>query len=666
MGLRHKAFHAMLANPHLAPFELIEKSQQLQDWTLIDHLMVIHKVKEIDYFEGDSHKSISSMARRLALDYALETQGSRYVVLVKDGARAHKPAVREMRLNSPVAPHIEFCKSNLRAIEYAMMKLLAIMGLENNLFLVTGAKEDLLKDEPRTSVDNLVSFHQKWNVERQACGDGSLFASTLEDPKGPECDPSNIDPGYADRSINRPEGLSGVFIATFADPETTQVSVLRNACLLCTSTEADTLLVELANALTGYVTVCTGDSDVLAVLTACGREGITLRMDNKSYHENLSMHKSSFGELLFDTPNNHPSVPPFMGMTSIDRFRVLCDITAADDDDGGDGGDGDDDDDDDHLLPRARKQHNAFEAILDEYDTTKCNLKEKVARYLYLAGIRGSLYCSFLSVFFESNAQERLDNLMRDVNQGSSAKTVSYVFETLCPASNNTLPSGCELMESPPSTGDKRKRSCLEEPEVPDLANVSREVDPIKEQKRLMSYLKHMSKAYMNGMVPKGSHGRFLKLIQAGRYFFVRIKTFQDNRARMEKLIFMALCGTDYNIVPMGLGIKRLMTGAVTNHKSFSSWCRELERLLWDVSEAPSDDYFKMGTRLATFTNVPAKTQSKHWTESTCGLMFKTMKYVWELWNLKRPKPGSEYGFVVRDGVVRFNCEDSQLIDMAN
>jgi hypothetical protein len=62
--------------------------------------------------------------------------------------------------------------------------------------------------------------------------------------------------------------------------------------------------VELANVLKGSVTVCTGDSDMVAMLTACGREGITMRQDNKSYHEVRDMHMSTFGELLFDIPDN--------------------------------------------------------------------------------------------------------------------------------------------------------------------------------------------------------------------------------------------------------------------------------------------------------------------------------------------------------------------------
>ncbi|KAK5609584.1 hypothetical protein CRENBAI_004457 [Crenichthys baileyi] len=42
MGLRHMAIHAMLANPHIAPFELVKQPSFRQDWCLIDHMMAIH------------------------------------------------------------------------------------------------------------------------------------------------------------------------------------------------------------------------------------------------------------------------------------------------------------------------------------------------------------------------------------------------------------------------------------------------------------------------------------------------------------------------------------------------------------------------------------------------------------------------------------------------
>jgi hypothetical protein len=107
------------------------------------------------------------------------------------------------------------------------------------------------------------------------------------------------------------------------------------------------------------------------------------------------------------------------------------------------------------------------------------------------------------------------------------------------------------------------------------------------------------------------------------------------------------------------------MTGVVTNHKAFSSWCREMKSLLWRVEGASSQDcdYYKMGMKLAGFTKIPATIGAKYWTEVDCRLMAKTMKYVCELWTLKNPRPGSEYGFSVCDGLVRFDCEDSLTVD---
>ncbi|KAK2811399.1 hypothetical protein Q5P01_000229 [Channa striata] len=86
-------------------------------------------------------------------------------------------------------------------------------------------------------------------------------------------------------------GTLGLFVSTFAEPAARgwrrYAGVQR-----CGGSEADTLLVELANALEGAVTVCRGDSDLVAVLTASGREGLTLRLDNRSYREDRAMHDS--------------------------------------------------------------------------------------------------------------------------------------------------------------------------------------------------------------------------------------------------------------------------------------------------------------------------------------------------------------------------------------
>ncbi|KAK2847547.1 hypothetical protein Q5P01_010546 [Channa striata] len=100
----------MLANPNLAPFEVLDKPLEHKDWILIDHLMVIHKVKESDYVESEPATSVLNMARTLACSYMPEGPHARSVVLVKDGPGTQKPSVREIRTARVTAPHIEFCK----------------------------------------------------------------------------------------------------------------------------------------------------------------------------------------------------------------------------------------------------------------------------------------------------------------------------------------------------------------------------------------------------------------------------------------------------------------------------------------------------------------------------------------------------------------------------
>lgn len=629
----------MLANPRLAPFELIEEGTRQQwDWTLIDHLMQIHRVKESDYVVDDPITSILNMARTLASIYLSEDLNTRFVVLVKDGASAPKPSVRESRLIRTLVPHIEFCKLNLHVVEYTAMKLLADAGMKDKLFLVTGAKGEYLEgkvlDEMTSASDNLISFHQKYLDGRRGCKvqDNEKYYRAFVTELF-EKDP------YICVQGARPRDFKGVFVATFADPTVAQVSTLAEACIRCASTEADTLLVELANILKGSVAVCTGDTDMVAVLAACGREGITLRLDNKSYRKDRDMYESPFGELFATPEQGGVSELEFCELgSSEDRFSALCDVSLEDM----------------SLVSEAWQRHNTFEVILDKRGET--DFKVKVARYLYVGGIRGPLYCTFLFRFLESNVQSSLVSLGVSVHRGHvyGEAMGQYVFETLCPATSNGSPlhSFPESDNSPTCTSQKRRVSHLELDKLESLS--------------LAKKLKRLGKAYMKEMVPRGSYGRFLRLSSAGRHFFMRITedTVRNETVRMEKLFFMALCGTDYNLVPTGLGIKRLMTGVLSDYDSFSLWCRDLKDLLWGWGGEPSSpvedrEYHKMGRRLSCITNVPIKTCSKHWTVDNCKLMVKTIKYVCDLWNLKKPKPGPDYGLCVHDGMVSFSREDS-------
>lgn len=247
---------------------------------------------------------------------------------------------------------------------------------------MTGAKADYFEHEvpaeKTLASDNLVCFHQKYLEYRWECGDEGVLRNVLEGPLKAAVDELFDDNpcSCTEGSIDRPQGFAGVFVATFADPETTQATALREVCTRCASTEADTLLVELANILKGSVTV--------------GEDS---------------------------------------------RFRALCDVAVEDE----------------HLLSEAREQHDTFEAILDKRG--EVHFKEKVARQLYLGGVRGSLYHTFLSRFLgSSNIQSRLDSLGLAVDRGriGGDNTVRYIFETLCPAtSDESLPPSHSESDTP-------------------------------------------------------------------------------------------------------------------------------------------------------------------------------------------------------------------------
>lgn len=622
MGLKHQAIHAMLANPHLAPFEVIDKPSCIQDWIIIDHLMTLYRVKHTDYVESDPRTTIVNMARTLASCYISESRPARGIVLVKDGAKAHKPAVRESRSRCATLPHIAFCKNNVGAIEYTMMKILADMGMKNKLFHVTGAKTEMSHE----TGNNLISFHESY-VESRGQHEQCMYMPDESELR--HCvDPSvlsDVDPEYTDGCIARPECVDGVFISTFAEPNES-LAILQNACMRCRSTEADMLLVELANILKGDVTVCTGDSDVVAVLTACGREGLLLRLDNKCYQVDRDMHMSFFGDLVFAPPCTPDQERDRIALALPDvRFRVLSDVCAENE----------------HMFSAHRMRHCTFEEFVAAHGAKV----EDVARFLYAHGIRGSVYSVLLHWFAEADTNGRLQ-ILGIVTRKARAdhKRVSEILDTLYPKCGNG-----KVHEDPRT---KRRLACLENELEQDVDSSGATCST-----SVIAGLMRLSAAYMRRTVPAGSYGRFAKLSRSGRHVYVRIKNevLASEALRKEMLLFMILCGTDYNSVPHGLGIKRLMTAAVTNRALYSCWCKDVVNAL--MAGNP-DECKRLGDRLANLTKVPTGIRSKHWTTSNCTLMVLTMRYVFELWSLKAPKPGPEYGFRFHNGVVDISCTD--------
>lgn len=650
----------MLANPNLAPFELVNPPEHKQDWILIDHLMTIFKVKPDDYVAAEPALSIVNMARTLASRYMSETKKAKHVVLVKDGHGAQKPAVRDVREKYQPEPHIQFCKDNLHAIEYTMMKLLCDTISKDKFFLVTGANTAYMEsarkdresriDQERAVAKNdgiIVSFHDAY-VEYLSREDHDLSAV----PEDYEL--SDVDPSYADGKISRPEGFDGVFLVTFAEPENTKLAILRDACLLCASTEADTLMVELGNILDGAVTISSGDSDLIAVFTSCAREGVTLRVDNLSYRNDQKMHTSPFGELLFGFQRSRVVPPLPLELTSDEnRFRVLCDI----------------EEDADHLVHETRVLHDRWESALTTQRSEIGVSLEALVRYLYLGGIRGSVYTEFLRRLFSLSNSETLEvvkgveGVVRaDTQANRVGRMFDYIFGDL---------SSCS-----PRRGAKRSHDNVDpvpqehehvhlvhEPECVPSKHLEHSVESNAFEvntltKKELSGLKKLSKLYAEALVPKGSHGRFLKLTQTKWHFHMRIRqeVLCSDITSNTYLIFIILCGTDYNYSLPQMGSKRLMVCA--SDERFSLWCQQLT---W-YSESQDDKlYHDAALTLAKMATVPRGVVSKLWTRDRCAMIMKNMKYVYELWHLKHPTPGPEYGLTVIEGMVRYDIKSSDV-----
>lgn len=595
--------HAMLANPDIAPFELIPKPSVKQDWCLIDHLMVIHKIKEADYDRSDSEKSILNMAMTLANIYSTEGLDSECVILVKDGGKAAKPVVRPTREARQEKPHMEFCKRNLNIIEYAMLRILANTDMKNRVFLVTGANAqdyriDLCQSNRR---NNTVHFCLESVAQQKEGQAGSLGNATTAFE-------------YLKDSTKRPYGLQGVFVATFADPHNPYTRQLQNVCYSCRTMEADTLVVELANALTGSVMVCSGDSDIVAVLTSSGRRGITMRMENRSYHTGTEMHCSVFGEMVLDKLSNTDYRVDLIELERRqNRFRILCDTGIEYQE---------------SSLSRERHQHELFMDSLEEFNgkyLRDTDFPFEVSKYLYKAGVRGSIYVGFLDWFLVRVTRSRMEalwGLTRKYQDSHSAVDVTHLLSEVLSNKN-----------ADPDFLTERKKTSTHDSESSSV-----------EETDLQCFVKsvvRLSRAYRIGAVPKGSYSLFCSLTQAGQHFFLRIKgnVFRNENIRLQMLCFMMLCGTDYNVIPYGLGIKRLLKLCVLRKENFYKWCKGMRSLLYKHScdFFDEDECYERCMQLAALTGIPKRVQNNYWSRNTCKIMCETMKSVYNIWNLSYP-----------------------------
>lgn len=595
MGLKNQALHVMLANPHLSPFEVIDRPESKCDWMLVDHLITRFRVKETDYVEGDRVRSIWNMARTLADLYIRESWTAECLVLVRDGHGAQKPAVRPIRDRYQPAPHIDFCRRNADAIDYLTLKLLCEANVPQAVFIVTG---------------------QEWSC-----------AEALGEPEYEwpvylvQYDTNGI------CTADKPTGFLGAFVSTVATVcAKGHLVFLGAACKKSVSTEADTLLVELANSLPGTAMVCTSDSDVIAVLTACGREGLTLRLTNTSYTSNRPMHTSVFGDMLMDSLS-------CVGLNDVNfqsselRLQALYDVKQHD-----------------NVGGYVEERHGEWEQLLQlalgqsaDAGSTEIGV-QRVAQYLYQGGIRGSVYGEFLHrvTALPTDRKNDLAKIIVTRTHDCRVNTPKCTFHETFELFHDC----CAGTAAPPIESNKSKRP--HDDRLTDHGPTAKNVEI--GQKQMRTSMHRLSKLYAEGKVPRYSNGRYLRLSAMSSHLHIRIKSevLESESVKHKHLVFMILFGTDYTRTFQGLGPKGLVKVGMDN--SFGSWCEELNTA-WLNPATSFEQYHALYNKLAIMSKIAGK--RIRCDGQLASLTFRTMRYVYEMWRLADPKADESYGFHV-------------------
>lgn len=505
MGLRNQALHVMLANPHLSPLELVDMPTEKQDGLLVDHPIIRYRVTATNYEEGNDIESIYKMATTLADVYARDQSVAHYLVMVVDGRGSQKPAVREIRNKYQPPPHIEFCRRYSDNIDLLTLKMLQQRNIFKGVYIVNGRK---WTPAPPSSESNgkLPVFHFE-------CDDEDWAITT-----------------------NRP--LDGVHIMAHDEEEvaleTGPLASLGDACKNCVSTEADTLMVELANSLTGDTMLHTCDSDMVAILTGSGREDLMLRMSNKSYNIDRPMHNSTFGDMLRSTGPDHKTLD---FSTSDLRMQELYDVEIRDK----------------KLWGSMKQYHDDWETILTrnlKLEDEKPEGLRLVATHLYKGGIRASVYGEFLlrvSQLPESHQDEVASTLLGTARKSKFNGRVVFkeTFDLIaCQGERESPDSETKSV----TTGAKRPRDEDGNPIV------TKHPDSIRQQ--TFSNMRKLTNMYRDNKVPRYSHGRYLRMTQMSHLFHMRIKPeiFKEQDTRHRLLTSMILFGTDYTFNFQGLG----------------------------------------------------------------------------------------------------------------
>lgn len=637
MGLRNNAFHIMLANGRVAPFYVREPPSSRIHWTIVDHLITIYRLKESDHLEGQTACSINNMATRLCDIYADECERTQYLVLVRDGRGAKKPAVYAKRKSCPIAKHIEFYREHAALIEYAVLHMLYERGFGDRVFFVTGADMSAADRTPAA----FVSLYQQ-------CGDAS---STVVDNIAAALD------GKETRYYNRkPTGVSGVFVYTCADVKTRGYENAKMACLRCEGVEADTVMIELANGLEGSTVVCTRDTDVVAIMTAVGDTDTIVRLNNLSYKVGKNFFLSPFYNALVCGSVREPeTVLDFQ--TESGRMYTLCDVEP-------------------HCanIPRdIPALHACWETV-----AAKTALSPEIAaRLLYRNGIRGALYvdlmrlifglpdftdtvalagrvCAFLQDCLANGVSERMlfheirdavpeDAFVKAILSASYEDRQLRCYAVLCEINPRRLTRITGLYDENAQSPVKRPR--IDDEETSDETDASSARPPRAAiiQNNLLSRYRSLHKMYKDESLSRHVYSRYLMLCNAGPFFYLSKKRnlMCDRKKRDIKLMFMILSGTDYTFTLPGLGGTKILTKVIA-HREFGRWCLELVDA-WSRGYASPTAVHEHAVKLAQIAGFSSDRATRTWTPDVTNKCIRSMEYAYKLWTGQRPAYGPDY-----------------------
>ncbi|KAK2813451.1 hypothetical protein Q5P01_000820 [Channa striata] len=276
---------------------------------------------------------------------------------------------------------------------------------------------------------------------------------------------------------------------------------------------------------------------------------------------------------------------------------------------------------------------------------TRALRRSEAVDYLYRARQRPA-HVAFLGRFFESDARNDLNSLALELQkprERSSANAVRHVFKR-----QRHRRSDARRRRLEPPHRRRRRESAGRDP----AAGGRSRGDAREPRKRVTVGMARMAKAHAERSRAQGQPRRFLRLSRSGDMFRAR-KTAVAGATRgfARAVLFMAPADRLQRDA-VGLGIKRLLTGAWRTEIFFRRGARssrdrcgrrptERERRL------ESRRLSRHGRGAAGFTGIPPRSETS---TGPCEmrLMFRTLKYAVRPLGAEEASDRPEYGFSAR------------------